>query len=327
VKKILVIGAGGYVGSHMVRALGEAGRACVAFDDLSSGHREALAGVETIVGDVLSPADLRGAFERAQPDAVMHFCAKIVVPEAVRDPAPYYRCNVTGTLNVLDEMRRAGVRRLVFSSTAAVYGAPARCPIEESHPLAPNSPYGSSKLMAEQQIRDCCAAYGLRATMFRYFNAAGAHRGGGIGESHEPETHLIPNVLRRAADSAAPLELYGHDFPTPDGTAVRDYVHVEDLCRAHLLGLDHMERMADGQAEAFNLGGGVGHSVLAVLRAAEKVTGRRIPFEQRPRRAGDVPELVASIEKAGRVLGWHPQCSSLPEIIQTAWDWQQRRHY
>ncbi|GAB2511016.1 UDP-glucose 4-epimerase GalE [Lysobacter humi (ex Lee et al. 2017)] len=289
-----------------------------------TGHREAVRWGRLVDADILRPETLDAGFER-KVDAVMHFCARSLVGESMTDPYAYYQNNVTGTLNLLEAMRRHGVDRLVFSSTAAVFGVPVGDLIDEEHPKAPINPYGASKLMVEQILRDAATAYGLRSVALRYFNAAGAAADEGIGESHEPETHLIPNALKAAAGGGAGLKVFGNDYPTRDGTCVRDYVHVLDLADAHLRALDWMDR--EPGAHRFNLGNGNGFSVLEVIEAARKVTGRDIPFDIGPRRAGDPPVLVASSGLAREKLGWTPRFDRIEPIIETAWAWHRAPAY
>jgi UDP-glucose 4-epimerase len=288
-------------------------------DNLSTGHREAVRWGDLIEADLMDPQSLDFAFSGQRFDAVMHFCARSLVGESVIEPYGYYANNVTGTLNLLETMHRHDVDRLVFSSTAAVFGTPVTELIDEDHPKAPINPYGASKLMVERILADAAAAYGLRSVALRYFNAAGASPDGDIGESHQPETHLIPNVLRSALGAGQALKVFGDDYPTPDGTCIRDYVHVDDLAEAHMLALDYMQH-APG-AHAFNLGNGQGFSVRQVIQAAERVTGRSIPHEIAPRRQGDPPVLVASSNRARLQLGWKPRYVELEPIIESAERW------
>ncbi|MCW0386582.1 UDP-glucose 4-epimerase [Xanthomonas sacchari] len=323
---VLVCGGAGYIGSHMVRLLQAQGEEVVVFDNLSTGHACALpGGVELVNGDLLDSGALASVFERFNFDAVVHFAAYSQVGESMSAPYKYYSNNVVGTLNLLDAMRSASVKRIVFSSTAAVYGNPLHSPIDEGHPTAPINPYGASKLMVERILADGAVAYGLRSVSLRYFNAAGAETSGCIGESHEPETHLIPNILKAALGNGARLKIFGQDYPTPDGTCVRDYVHVLDLGVAHLQALSFLQ--SHSGAHVFNLGNGSGFSVKEVLDAALRVTGRSIPFDAAPRRAGDPPMLVASSDRARAELGWEPQHSALDGIIADAWRWHQRASY
>lgn len=334
---ILVCGGAGYIGSHMVRSLLGAGHTPVVFDSLAKGHAKALPDEVTLVqGDLLDNNDLRKLFSSFAFDAVLHFAARIEVGESVKDPELYYLNNVSGSLNLLSAMRQAQVKKLVFSSTAAVYGNPVQAEITEEHPLQPINPYGRSKLMIEQIIEDFCNAWDLSAVALRYFNASGADASGEIGEAHDPESHLVPNILKAAlarqrggaaANSAQPnvLRVFGNDYDTPDGTCVRDYIHVSDLCAAHLLALNYLNDFK-GKA-AFNLGSGSGYSILQVIAAAEAVTGLKIPYEMAPRRPGDPARLVANSAKARQVLGWQPQFNNLEGIVASAWHWECDRRY
>lgn len=316
---LLVCGGAGYVGSHVARVLDARGHRVTVLDNLSTGHAEAVRWGPLVEADILDVDSLEAAFHGQRFDAVLHFCARSLVGESMSAPYDYYENNVVGTLNLLRVMRRHAVDRIVFSSTAAVFGNPVAALIDEDHPKAPINPYGASKLMVERMLADAAHAYGLRSVCLRYFNAAGASAEDGIGESHDPETHLIPNLLRALINPAAPLKVFGQDYPTPDGTCVRDYVHVLDLADAHVRALDHMD--AAPGAHAFNLGNGTGFSVMQVIRAAERVTGLPIPFEQAPRRAGDPPVLVAASQRARDILGWSPVYTDIEDILRTAWDW------
>lgn len=324
-KSILVCGGAGYIGSHMVRMLAENGHAVAVFDNLSAGHEEAVRAGTLVKGDLLDRAALQTLFSSHRFDAVFHFSALTTVGESVREPAHYYENNVVGTLNLLAAMREAGVERFVFSSTAAVYGNSQSGTIGEDHPLAPINPYGRSKLFIESALEDFAAAYGLRSVSFRYFNAAGAHPDGRTGEAHDPETHLIPNILLAALGKRPVLGIFGDDYPTRDGTCVRDYVHVQDLCAAHLAALDWME--AHPGAWAFNLGNGNGFSNLEILDAARRVTGVDIPCRMMERREGDPATLVADSARARADLGWSPQFESIDAIIETAWRWHRDPKY
>lgn len=316
--KILVAGGAGYVGSHVVWALREAGHRTLILDNFSTGHRDFVIG-DCVEADLADAAATRAAIERFRPDAVMHFGARIEVGESVNDPATYYRDNVGNTLNLLDAMRAAGAGKFVFSSSAAVYGRPQRAPLDETHPLNPVNPYGWTKRFVEQMLADFHAAYGLRSVSFRYFNAAGAGTAAPLGERHNPESHLIPRAIRAALGIGPPLDVFGTDYPTPDGTCVRDYIHVEDLADAHVRSLG---ALADGDgARAYNLGLGRGFSVRDVLAAVERVGGRAVPHRVAGRRAGDAPELVADAAKARKDLGWAPRHTSLEAIVETAWRW------
>jgi UDP-glucose 4-epimerase len=319
---ILVCGGAGYIGAHMCEQLAERGYRVVVFDNLAGGHREAVRWGDLIVGDLLDPRAIDAAFDAHRIDAVMHFAGKIVVGESTLDPATYYENNVTGTLNLLQSMLRHGSPPLVFSSTAAVYGDPLHTPIDEEHPCVPVNPYGCSKWIIERVLADFRRAYSLRSVSLRYFNAAGASPSGLIGETHDPETHLIPNVLQ-ACVAGLPVDVFGNDYPTSDGTCVRDYVHVADLCRAHLGALEYLT--AGGENEAINLGSQRGFSVLEVVAAAERICGRTIARRVAARREGDPPILVASAQKARETLGWIPVESGLESIIGSAWRWEQQR--
>ncbi len=324
-KNILVCGGAGYIGSHMCRMLAEAGHGLTVFDNLSTGHEEALKWGTFVRGDLRSPQDLDALFKERAFDAVFHFSALIVVPDSVRDPASYYDNNVVGTFNLLRAMRRAGVNKFVFSSTAAVYGDPVQELINERHPTAPLNPYGRSKLMVEEMLADLAAAHGFTSVSFRYFNAAGAHPDASIGEAHDPETHLIPNLLAPLSAGKGAARVFGDDFPTRDGTCVRDYIHVQDLCAAHTAALKRLDK--ERGAEIFNLGNGQGFTVLDVIRAAEEATGKSIPYTVEGRRPGDSPSLVADSALAAETLGWKPKYADLREIIETAWRWQKDRKY
>lgn len=325
--KILVCGGAGYIGSHMVRQLQEAGAEVVVFDNLSQGHAAALGDAPLVQGDLLDADALGSVFAAHRFDAVYHFAALIAVGESVAEPALYYRNNVTGALNLLDAMRAAGVDRFVFSSTAAIFGDPVTPLIAEDHPKGPLSPYGRSKLMIEQALGDYAAAYGVRSVAFRYFNAAGAHRSGEIGEAHDPETHLIPNILLAALGERPGLNLFGDDYDTRDGTCIRDYVHVDDIASAHLKAFDYMD--AHPGAHAFNLGNGAGFSNFEVLAAAERVVGvnHSIPCRIGPRRPGDAAVLVADAARAKAELGWRPATPDIESIIESAWAWHRAPKY
>jgi UDP-glucose 4-epimerase len=328
---ILVVGGAGYIGSHMCLALQDAGYAVTVFDNLSRGHRDAVGDTTLIVGDIRSPEQVGACLAGGKYDLVMHFAAMAYVGESVDEPALYYSNNVAGSLCLLDAMRVAGIGRLVFSSTCATYGDPVERPMTEAHPQNPVNPYGRGKLMIEQVLADYGRAYGMQSISLRYFNASGCDPAGRAGERHAPETHLIPLVLEQAlrVKEGAPAEetslmVLGDDFPTEDGTCVRDYIHVSDLCRAHLLAA---ERLIGGQvegAEAYNLGNGRGYSVLEVIQAARQVTGVDIRYRMAPRRAGDPAWLVGSAWKAADVLRWEPRIADIEAIIATAWDWMLR---
>lgn len=317
---ILVVGGAGYIGSHMVWWLGQQGARVVTLDNLSAGHRDAVLHGEFIQGDLADRNLLEQLFSAHRFDAVMHFASSIQVGESVQNPALYYRNNVSHTLHLLDAMHTHGVRRFIFSSTAAVFGEPAYCPIDEAHPQAPINPYGRTKWMAEQVLSDYEHAYGLRSVCLRYFNAAGAHPDGLLGERHEPETHLVPLVLQAASGRRPHITVYGRDYDTPDGTCIRDYVHVMDLAQAHWLALQHL--IQGGHSARFNLGNGGGYSVQQVIDAARRVSGRPITVAEGPRRAGDPARLVADSRLAQQQLQWHPRHADLDTIIQHAWRWE-----
>jgi UDP-glucose-4-epimerase GalE len=323
--KILVAGGAGYIGSHTVKALSGEGFDVVIFDDFSTGKRELALGRTVIEGDLMDPAAVRKAFRSHDFGAVLHFASLAQVGESYREPRMYYRRNLDTSMNLLEAMLEAGVRRFVFSSSAAVYGIPRRLPISEDHPLDPCNPYGMTKYMVERILQDFDRAYGLRFISLRYFNASGADPDGRLGEIHDPETHLIPNILLSILGKKPAMEVFGTDFPTPDGTAVRDYIHVTDLAAAHILALRVL--LGDKPSEFINLGTNLGHSVLEVIRAAERVTGRSVTYRTLPRREGDVPILLASREKAERVLGWAPRLSDIETILRTAWAWHRTRNF
>lgn len=320
--KILVVGGAGYIGSHCAKELARRGYGVVTVDNLSRGHRHAVKWGDFEQGDMGDRAFLGQVFRRHEIAAVMQFGGLIAVGESVTEPESYYHNNVAATLALLGVMREHSVKRFIFSSTAAVYGEPQETPIPESHPLAPINPYGRSKLMVEQILADFEQAYGFACTRFRYFNAAGADPDGEIGEEHDPETHLIPLVLR-AALGGPPLRLFGTDYPTRDGTCVRDYIHVTDLAAAHILGLERL--LAGDGGSAYNLGNGGGYSNLEVIRTAETVTGRKVPYAAAPRRAGDPATLVGGSDRAVAELGWRPAYARLEQIVETAWGWHSKR--
>jgi len=314
---ILATGGAGYVGSHCVRRLVAGGHRVVVYDNLSSGHAGAVpAGTVLIRGDLADEAALDAAL--AGIDTVMHFAAHLDVGESVREPLKYYANNLAGTVVLLRRMQARGVRRLVFSSTCATYGIPKDVPITEDAAQAPISPYGRSKLAVEWMLRDCAAAWGLGACALRYFNACGAAADGAIGEDHDPEIHLIPLVLQVAAGRRAHIDIYGTDYPTPDGTCIRDYIHVEDLGEAHLRAA---EALVDGRFDAYNLGTGQGVSVREIIDAAQRVTGCAIATREVDRRAGDPPELFADAGRIRAALGWSPRYTRIDDVIATAWAW------
>jgi UDP-glucose 4-epimerase len=323
---ILVTGGAGYIGSHAVLALSRAGYPVVVLDNLDYGHKELIASipnVEVIIGDTIDRSLLDILFNNHQIAAVMHFSAYAYVGESVTAPAKYYRNNVVGTLSLLEAMVAAGVDKFVFSSTCATYGNPQAIPITEDHPQAPINPYGATKLMVERMLQDF-EVYGLNSVCFRYFNAAGANPEGLLGEDHTPETHLIPLTLFAALGKIPAISVYGTDYDTPDGTCIRDYIHVNDLASAHILGLEYL--LAGGKSDRFNLGNGNGFSVRQVIDTARQVTGKEIKVIEGDRRPGDPAVLVGSAAKAKKVLNWNPQFADLSRIITDAWHWHQQRH-
>ncbi|MBI3916644.1 MAG: UDP-glucose 4-epimerase GalE [Betaproteobacteria bacterium] len=320
--RILVVGGAGYIGSHMTKLLLDEGHEPMVVDNLSSGHRDAVPRHVFLNGDLRHRVLLDSVLSSRHFDGVMHFASCIQVGESMTDPGKYYWNNVANTLNLLDAMMMRGVTRLIFSSTAAIYGEPRYVPIDEEHPKAPLNPYGRSKWMVEQVLADYERAYGLRHVCLRYFNAAGAHPSGTLGERHRPETHLIPLVLRVASGNAPAVKIFGTDYDTPDGTCIRDYVHVTDLCRAHLLAMEYL--MGDGASRAYNLGNGNGFSVKQVIDAASRVTAGTIAVSIAGRREGDPARLVADSALARRELGWQPQYPGIDTIVAHAWVWEQR---
>jgi UDP-glucose 4-epimerase len=321
--KILVCGGAGYIGSHTVKELLHEGFDVVIFDNFSSGRKELLSGGKVIRADLIDKETLRRTFRSYDIGAVLHFASLIQVGESFRHPQKYYFHNLITSLNLLEAMLEADVKRFIFSSSAAVYGVPEMTPIPESHPLNPFNPYGQTKLFVEKILQDYEKAYGLKFISLRYFNAAGADPDGELGEMHDPETHLIPNILLFLLEKKKTFELYGTDFSTPDGTAIRDYIHVTDLASAHVLALKRL--LASSESDFINLGTNHGHSVLEVIRIAEAATGLKVKFEPRPRRKGDVPVLLASKDKAEQVLGWKLRYSRLETIIKTAWNWHKKQ--
>jgi UDP-glucose 4-epimerase len=319
--KVLVVGGAGYIGSHMVKMLLDRGHDVVVFDNLSTGFRDAVLGGRLVVADLADGAALDAVFAADRFDGVMHFASFIQVGESMREPAKYYRNNIANTLELLDAMRRHQVRNFIFSSTAAIFGEPEQVPIDESHPRRPINPYGFSKFVIEQALADYDRAYGIRSVCLRYFNAAGADPDGRIGERHEPETHLIPLVLQAASGRQPHIQIFGQDYATPDGTCIRDYIHIFDLCEAHLLAL---ERLCAGSPSAqYNLGNGNGFSVEEVIASAERVTGTRIARVVVERRPGDPARLVAEPKLARAELGWRPRFDALDSIVRHAWAWEQ----
>ncbi len=317
--RILVTGGAGYVGSHCVRRFVDGGHDVLVLDNLTSGHREAVhSRARLVTQDLSDGAALAGMLREYRIEAVLHCAASIDVGESVREPLKYYRNNACNSVSLLEAMRAAGVKKLVFSSTCATYGDPIELPLTENHPQHPINPYGRAKLAIEWAMRDSAEAWGLGAVAFRYFNASGAAADGTIGEDHRPETHLIPIVLQVALGQRPHVQVFGTDYATPDGSCVRDYIHVEDLAEAHLRAITSI---AGPGFQAFNLGTGLGHSVLDVIRAAREVTGHAIPLEIGPRRAGDAAELYANADLVRHALGWMPRYTSLAQIVASAWGW------
>lgn len=319
-KSILIVGGAGYIGSHMVKCLAEAGYHPVVLDNLSQGRREAVIAGDLVVGDLGDGAILDRLFSQYRFAAVMHFASFIQVGESVRLPGKYYDNNVGNTVRLLEAMVRHDVLSFIFSSTAAIFGDPTHVPIDEGQAKLPVNPYGRSKWMVEQMLEDFENAHNLRSVCLRYFNAAGADPEGKLGECHEPETHLIPLILQAASGRRPAITVYGDDYETPDGTCIRDYVHVADLCDAHLLALEKL--LAGGPSGRYNLGNGNGYSVAEVITSAEQVTGRPIPREMGVRRPGDPPRLVADSRLARQELGWSPKFADLNTIIEHAWRWE-----
>ncbi len=319
---ILVTGGAGYIGSHTVHLLLQQGYDVTVVDNLSRGHRHNVDPEPLRVVDLADTEALCRIFAERRYEAVVHFAAYISVGESMRAPEVYFANNVGGSLSLLTAMVRSGVKHLVFSSTAAVYGMPARVPIREDSPFAPVSPYGESKVMVEKMLRWFDAIHGVRSTSLRYFNASGADAKSGLGEEHEPETHLIPLVFR-AVETGEPVTVFGDDYPTRDGTCIRDYIHVNDLAQAHIRALESL--LAGGASDAFNVGTGAGYSVREVLNAVEEVTGKKVPYVVGPRREGDPAELVADSTRLRNELKWEPRCSGLREIVASAWGFEQTK--
>lgn len=320
---ILVVGGAGYIGSHMVKRLIEQGQEVVVVDNLSTGHRKAVdEKARFYEGDIRNHVFLKGVFDRENIDTVVHFAAFSIVPESMEKPLKYFDNNTAGMVALLEEMRDHDVKRIIFSSTAATYGVPEKSPIEENDRQAPINPYGESKLMMEKIIRWADQAYGIKFVALRYFNVAGAYPDGSIGEDHGPETHLTPIILQVAAGQRDQLKIFGDDYNTPDGTNVRDYVHVLDLVDAHILAINYLK--AGNDSDVFNLGSSTGFSVKQMVEAAREVTGEPIPAEIAKRRPGDPDSLIAASQKARDVLKWQPQYDDVKEIIQTAWNWKQQ---
>ena len=323
--KILVTGGAGYIGSHVVKQLGEKGYDVLTIDNLSTGHKEAVLYGKLEVLDLSDKEKLKEVIKNFSPDAVMHFAASIEVAESVKNPLKYYRNNTANTLNLLEVLKELGIDKFIFSSTAAVYGEPENVPIKETKPLNPINPYGKSKAFVENILKDMNKAYGFRYVSLRYFNVAGADPEGRIGESHNPETHLIPLILKTAKGERENIKVFGTDYPTPDGTAIRDYIHIEDLANAHIVALEYL--LNGGESDVFNCGYGHGYSVREVVEAAKKVTGIDLPVEETDRRPGDPAILVADNSKLVNNLNWKPKYDDIEYIIKTAWNWELNKKF
>ncbi len=320
--KILVTGGAGYIGSHVVKAIGEKGHDLIIYDDLSTGHEWAVLFGELVKGDLSDKSRLKAVVRDLNPDAVMHFAASIQVEESVREPLKYFRNNTVNTLNLLEVMVENRVRYFIFSSTAAVYGIPEKMPVAESAPLNPINPYGASKAAVEQMLKALSADPSFRCVSLRYFNVAGAEPGGRIGQAYKESTHLITRALKTAKGEFERLSVFGTDYPTPDGTCIRDYIHVDDLAHAHVAALEYLS--AGGKSEVFNCGYGHGYSVKEVVEMVRRVTGRSFEVVETGRRAGDPPVLIADNARIRRVLGWRALFDDLEYIIKTAWEWEQK---
>jgi len=320
--RILVTGGAGYIGSHAVKALGKAGHEICVFDNLSTGHEWAVLSGKLVKGDLEDRAAIDRALREFRPEAIMHFAAYIQVEESVREPLKYYRNNVANTLNLLESMRANGVGRFIYSSTAAVYGIPEHIPVRETAPMLPINPYGMTKVMIERVLADLAAATDFQYAALRYFNVAGADSGGELGQAYSEATHLITRALKTAHGEFSKLFIFGTDYPTPDGTCIRDYIHVDDLADAHVKALDHLVRT--GRSEVMNCGYGSGYSVKEVVETAKRVTGIDFPVEETGRRAGDPPALVADSTKLMQATGWKPRFNDLEYIIRTAWEWERK---
>jgi len=321
--KILVIGGAGYIGSCTCKALFRAGHDVTVYDNLSTGHRDLVKWGTLFEGDILDGAHLRECLNSVRPDGIIHFAAFSLVGESVKEPGKYFRNNVGGTLSILEAMRDCGVRNIVVSSTAAVYGVPQTMPITENLPLDPINPYGETKMFMERMLADFARAHGISWTALRYFNAAGADPDCETGERHNPETHLIPRALMALDGKLPDFYVMGDDYPTPDGTCIRDYIHVLDLADAHIRAVERLISCGDGEGVSMNLGTGDGLSVKQILDAIENVTGKKMSYTTGPRRVGDPPSLVADASKARELLGWQPEHSNVEEIIRNAWNWYQ----
>lgn len=321
--RVLVTGGAGYIGSHTAKALAQAGHEPVVFDNFSSGHRWSVKWGPCLEGDLAELESVKSVLKAQRIEAVIHFAASILVGESVQNPRKYLWNNVVNTLRLLDAMLEEGVKDIVFSSSAGVYGNPEKVPIPEEHPTRPVNPYGETKLMMERALHWYGGAYGLRWTVLRYFNAAGADPDGELGEEHAPETHLIPLAIRAALGRSSHVEVYGTDYPTPDGTAIRDYIHIVDLADAHIRALEYLRR--GGESAALNLGTGRGHSVREVITAVGRMCDGRVPTRDSPRRAGDPPVLVADPARAMSLLSWTPKFPELDPIVESAWKWHSSR--
>jgi len=321
--KVLITGGAGYIGSHTAKAMARAGHSPVVIDNMSFGHEWAVKWGPLEKGDLCDNEFVRSVFAKYKIEAVVHFAANAFVGESMTNPRKYFQNNVVNTLNLLNTMLDAGTKTIVFSSTCATYGDPVRVPIDETHPQNPVNPYGESKLFVEKMLKWYGSAYGLRWTALRYFNAAGADPEGEIGEDHTPETHLIPLIIQVALKQRPHIEVFGTDYPTPDNTAIRDYIHVTDLADAHVKSIKRL--MENGESAAINLGTGTGSSVREVIKAVEKVSGKPVKVVDSPRRAGDPPALVADAKKAAGVLKWKPQYPGIETIVEHAWKWQSTR--
>ena len=320
--KILVVGGAGYIGSHMVKMLLNSGHKVITLDNLSNGHRDAVLGGTFIEGDLANIGCLNQLFDRHRPEAVMHFASYIQVGESIKKPDIYYQNNVCNTLNLVNSMLKFDITKFIFSSTAAVFGEPIYVPIDEVHPHKPLNPYGRSKLIIEQVLADYDRAFNFRFLCLRYFNAAGADPEGQLGERHYPETHLIPLVIQAASGRHNNIQIFGSDYDTPDGTCIRDYIHITDLCSAHLAALEYLNN--GGLSDLLNLGNGVGFSVQEIIDTVKKVSGREVAVIKGPRREGDPARLVADAKRAKSVLNWHPNYTELESIISHAWLWEMK---
>lgn len=319
---ILVVGGAGYIGSHMVKMLHKENHAVVTFDNLSTGYRDAVLYGDFFYGDLANRNEIDKVFKQYDFDAVMHFASYIQVGESVSEPDKYYRNNLVNTINLLDAMNEHDVKHFIFSSTAAIFGDPEYIPIDEEHPKQPINPYGKTKLMVEQVLEDYDKAYGMKSVCLRYFNAAGADPEGELGERHDPETHLIPLILQAASGRRDNIKVFGRDYNTADGTCIRDYIHINDLCQAHLLAINYL--ITTKQSGAFNLGNGTGFSVEQVIKTAKEVTGVDFTVIDEKRREGDPAQLIANSDQAKNKLGWEPMYGKLSEIIKHAWEWENK---